>query len=94
MDSAFVKFKTTPKISKISIQQKGVVYSIPVDCVFQRTNDHQNEHRVKRTRREAVATAHSRFDIKLQYVDSVFSGPLPNDKRLIGKYNRIGSFFG
>ena len=78
--SSVVKEKNIKLLSR----SKGVVYSIPIDCVFQRTNDHQNEHRVKRTRREAVATAHSRFDIKLQYVDSVFSGPLPNDKRLIG----------
>lgn len=67
----------------INIGRDGVVYSIPVDCVFQRSNEQHKDHHIRRSRREAVATAHSRFDIKLQYVDSVFAGPLPSDRRLI-----------
>ena len=70
----------------------GTIYSIPVDCVFQRSNEeipeisgNSGKYRKSRHRRDAVATADSHFEIKLEYMDDQFKGALPTDKRLIGK---------
>lgn len=68
----------------INITQNSHVHSIPLDCVFQRSNDEfRYEKDSRRMRRDAIATAHSAFEIKLEYVDSVFHNPLPTERRLI-----------
>ena len=73
----------------IKIKQDDTIYSIPFDCVFQRSNDEFPNTKKKnsnRDRRDAIASSHSAFEINLEYVDSVFHNPLPSERRLIGKF--------
>ena len=57
--------------------------------MFQRSNDEFPNTKKKnsnRDRRDAIASSHSAFEIKLEYVDSVFHNPLPSERRLIGEF--------
>ena len=60
--------------------------------MFQRSNDEFPNTKKKnsnRDRRDAIASSHSAFEIKLEYVDSVFHNPLPSERRLIGKFENL-----
>lgn len=71
----------------IKIKQDDTIYSIPFDCVFQRSNDEfpnmKKKNSKTRDRRDAIASSHSAFEINLEYVDSIFHNPLPSERRLI-----------